>query len=184
MNKTLAKSKNNVYNVDINHKRGKTTVENTKGKSLGGQEGGITMEIKVLGKEIKVTEAINEYVEKKLDRIDKYFETASAEVTVRAEKNEQIAEVTISANGENYRAEAEEKDLYASIDKVIDILEGQIRKTKTKKEKMMREGSLKDMNQTVSEKHEIKNEILNFLSIHSFPSIVVKSKSDFLTVRQ
>ena len=36
------------------------------------------MEIKVLGKEIKVTEGINEYVEKKLDRIDKYFETASA----------------------------------------------------------------------------------------------------------
>ena len=116
--------------MDINHKRGKTTVEITKGKSLSGQEGGITMEIKVLGKEIKVTEAINDYVEKKLDRIDKYFETAEAEVTVRAEKNEQIAEVTISANGENYRAEAEEKDLYASIDKVIDILEGQIRKTK------------------------------------------------------
>lgn len=148
--------------MDINHKRGKTTVEITKGKSLSGQEGGITMEIKVLGKEIKVTEAINEYVEKKLDRIDKYFETAEAEVTVRAEKNEQIAEVTISANGENYRAEAEEKDLYASIDKVIDILEGQIRKTKTKKEKMMREGSLKDMNQTSAEKHEIKNEILKY----------------------
>ena len=34
------------------------------------------MEIKVLGKEIKVTEAINEYVEKKLERIDKYFENA------------------------------------------------------------------------------------------------------------
>ena len=115
------------------------------------------MEIKVLGKEIKVTEAINEYVEKKLDRIEKYFENAKAEVTVRAEKNEQIAEVRVSANGENYRAEAEEKDLYASIDKVMDILEGQIRK-----EKMMREGSLKDMNQTATEKHEIKNEILKY----------------------
>ena len=107
------------------------------------------MEIKVLGKEIKVTEAINEYVERKLDRIEKYFEKAEAEVT-------------ILANGENYRAEAEEKDLYASIDKVIDILEGQIRKTKTKKEKMMREGSLKDMNQIATEKHEIKNEILKY----------------------
>ena len=103
--KTLAKNKNNVYNVNINHKVSKsTTVENTKGKSLSGQEGGITMEIKVLGKEIKITESINEYVEKKLDRIDKYFETSSSEVTVRAEKNEQIAEVTITANGENYRA--------------------------------------------------------------------------------
>ena len=87
------------------------------------------MEIKVLGKEIKVTEAIKDYVERKLDRVDKYFENSSAEVTIRAEKNEQIAEVLVTANGEKYRAEAEEKDLYASIDKVIDILEGQIRKT-------------------------------------------------------
>ena len=120
------------------------------------------MEIKVLGKEIKVTEAIQDYVERKLDRVDKYFENSSAEVTIRAEKNEQIAEVLVSANGEKYRAEAEEKDLYASIDKVIDILEGQIRKTKTKKEKMMRERSLKDINQNISNEHEIVNEILKY----------------------
>ena len=120
------------------------------------------MEIKVLGKEMKVTEAINDYIERKLDRIDKYFEQSNAEVTVRAERNEQIAEVVVTANGENYRAAAEEKDLYASIDKVIDILEGQIRKTKTKKEKMMRDGSLKDMNQVVSPKQEIENEILKY----------------------
>ena len=121
--KTLAKSEICVYNVNINHKGIKTAVEKIQKESpLSGQEGGITMEIKVLGKELKVTEAINDYVEKKLERIDKYFETASAEVTIRAEKNEQIAEVTVSANGESYRAEAEEKDLYASIDKVIDIL--------------------------------------------------------------
>ena len=44
------------------------------------------MDIKVLGKEIKVTEAINGYVEKKLERIDKYFENSSAEVTIKAEK--------------------------------------------------------------------------------------------------
>ena len=120
------------------------------------------MEIKVLGKEIKVTEAIKDYVERKLDRVDKYFENSSAEVTIRAEKNEQIAEVLVTANGEKYRAEAEEKDLYAFIDKVIDILEGQIRKTKTKKEKMMREGSLKDINQNISNEHEIVNEILKY----------------------
>ena len=120
------------------------------------------MEIKVLGKEIKVTEAIKDYVERKLDRVDKYFENSSAEVTIRAEKNEQIAEVLVTANGEKYRAEAEEKDLYASIDKVIDILEGQIRKTKTKKEKMMREGFLKDINQNISNEHEIVNEILKY----------------------
>ena len=120
------------------------------------------MEVKVLGKELKVTEAINDYVERKLERVDKYFENAEAEVTVRTEKNEQIAEVTVNANGETYRAEAEEKDLYASIDRVIDILEGQIRKTKTKKEKMLREGSLKEMNQGVPTKNDITDEILKY----------------------
>ena len=34
------------------------------------------MKIKITGKELKITEAINDYVERKLDRIDKYFEDA------------------------------------------------------------------------------------------------------------
>ena len=120
------------------------------------------MEIKVLGKGIEVTDAINDYVERKLERIEKYFESSSAEVTIRTERNEQIAEVVVDANGDMYRAESEEKDLYASIDKVIDILEGQIRKAKTKREKMMREGSLKDLNQEMTPKKEITNEILKY----------------------
>ena len=119
------------------------------------------MDIKVLGKEIKVTEAINGYVEKKLERIDKYFENSSAEVTIKAEKNEQIAEVVVNANVERFAAASEEKDLYASIDKVIDILEGQIRKYKTKKEKMMKESSLKEI-EVQSPRIEIRNEILKY----------------------
>ena len=119
------------------------------------------MKIQVVGKDFKVTDAINDYVEKKLERIDKYFEDASADVTVRSERNEQIAEVVVNANGEKYRAESEEKDLYASIDKVIDILEGQIRKVKTKKDKMMRDGSIKELNAIgFNEQKEITNEIL------------------------
>lgn len=118
------------------------------------------MELKVNGKDIQVTEGINNYIERKLDRIDKYFENASADVTIKSERNAQIAEFYISANGEKFRAEAEEKDLYASIDKVMDILEGQIRKAKTKKEKMMKEASLKDFNSTANKEAEIANEIL------------------------
>ena len=93
------------------------------------------MKIKIIGKELKITEAINDYVEKKLDRIDKYFEDAEADVTLKAEKNVQTAEICVLANGEKFRAVTEDKDMYASIDKDIDILEGQIRKAKTKKRK-------------------------------------------------
>ena len=118
------------------------------------------MKIKIVGKELKITEALNDYVEKKLERIDKYFENAEADVTLRTEKNEQIAEIYVNANGEKYRAVTEDKDLYASIDKDIDILEGQIRKMKTKKEKMMREGSIKTMETLDNKPSEISNEII------------------------
>ena len=98
------------------------------------------MKINVIGKEMEVTEAINDYVEKKLGRIDKYFDESTAK-------------------GEKYRAATEDKDLYAAIDKDIDILEGQIRKTKTKKEKMMRDSTLKVL-EVETEAPEIKNEIV------------------------
>lgn len=117
------------------------------------------MEIKIIGKELKITDAINDYVEKKLDRINKYFENATADVTVRTERERQIAEITVSANGDVYRAVTEDKDLYASIDKDIDILEGQIRKAKTKRERQLKDSTLKvlDVEQT---RHEITDEIL------------------------
>lgn len=118
------------------------------------------MKIKITGKELKITEAINEYVERKLDRIDKYFEEVEAEVTLRTEKNAQIAEIYITSNGEKYRAVTENKDMYASIDKDIDILEGQIRKAKTKKEKMMKDASLKTMEIEKDTISEIKDEIV------------------------
>ena len=107
------------------------------------ERGEIFMQIKITGKELKVTEAINDYVERKLERIAKYFEDAEAEVVIKVEKNLQIAEMRVSANGEMFRAVTEDKDLYASIDKDIDILEGQIRKAKTKKERMLKDSTLK-----------------------------------------
>ena len=113
------------------------------------------MKIKIIGKELKITEAINDYVEKKLDRIDKYFEDAEADVTLKTEKNEQTAEICIIANGEKYRAVTEDKDMYASIDKDIDILEGQIRKAKTKKEPENKEKTDKEkINNIIKEAKE------------------------------
>lgn len=139
---TLDNKKINVYNETIKVK------------------GAILMKIKITGKELKITEAINNYVEKKLDRIDKYFEEAEAEVTLRTEKNEQIAEIYVIANGEKYIAVTEDRDMYASIDKDIDILEGQIRKAKTKREKMMKDASLKTMEMKSNPITEIREEII------------------------
>ena len=117
------------------------------------------MQIKITGKELKVTEAINDYVERKMERIDKYFENAEADVVIKLEKSLQIAEIKVSANGEVFRAVTEDKDLYASIDKDIDILEGQIRKSKTKKERMLKDSTLKIL-EVEAPAHEVADEIV------------------------
>ena len=117
------------------------------------------MKVKITGKELKVTDAIKDYTERKMERIAKYFDEAEADVIVRTERNAQIAEMKVLANGNVYRAVTEDKDLYASIDKDIDILEGQIRKVKTKREKMQKDASIKDLDFEPNT-HEVINEIL------------------------
>ncbi|STA91436.1 SSU ribosomal protein S30P [Clostridium cochlearium] len=83
-------------------------------------------------------------MEKKLEKLDKYFKPdIEAQVTLSVEKNRQIIEVTIPFNGVILRGEEANEDMYASIDLVIDKLERQIRKQKTKLQKRMHGDSLR-----------------------------------------
>lgn len=94
------------------------------------------MNIKITGKDLKATEAIKDYIERKLERLEKYFgEDFDVLATIKTEGKEQVAELHVTVEGETYRAVTAHRDLYASIDKDIDILEGQVRKMKTKKDK-------------------------------------------------
>lgn len=120
------------------------------------------MNIKITGKEVKATEAIKDYLEKKLDRVQKYFEEElNVNLTIKVEGAEQIAEISVVVNSDMFRAVTADKDLYASMDKDIDILEGQIRKWKTKKEKQNKEDSIKQQNANLAERElTIENEII------------------------
>ena len=136
------------------------------------------MNIKILGKDLTATEAIKEYVERKLERIEKYFEDEiTATVTIRGEKNLQVAEIHLNAKSVDYRAVTEHKDLYASIDKDIDILEGQIRKEKTKRERMNKEDSirLKEINSTINSV-TIENEVIKTLYYDIKPMTIEDAK--------
>ena len=132
----------------------------------------------ITDKELKATEAIKDYAEKKLERLEKYFsnEVINANVKIKAEKNNQIAEIYVGVNGINYKAVTEDKDLYASIDKDIDILEGQIRKTKTKKEKMQKDNSIKQMTFTGEEIFEIEDEVIKTLHYEIKPMSIEDAK--------
>ena len=123
------------------------------------------MNIKITGKELKATEAIKDYIEKKADRLVKYFgEDFDLYATIKTEGAEQIAEMDVKAVGERIRAVTAHRDLYASIDKDIDILEGQARKVKTKKDKQnMTESIRMKESLKLEEEHEIEGEILKTL---------------------
>ena len=118
------------------------------------------MNITITGKEVKATDAIKEYVEKKMERVEKYFDgDIDVVVTIKTEGAEQIAEMAVKVKQDSYRAVTAHKDMYASIDKDMDILEGQIRKWKTKKDKANKEESIKVLNNLPTE-GVIENEII------------------------
>ena len=118
------------------------------------------MNVTILGKDLKATEAIKDYVNKKMDRVEKYFgEDFDVSVTFRTERNEQIAEMTIKTNAGVFRAVTAHNDLYASIDKDLDIIEGQVRKMKTKKDRANKEDSIKNL-QIHTTEDEIEGEII------------------------
>jgi putative sigma-54 modulation protein len=88
------------------------------------------------GKNVEVTDALREVTEKKLTKLDKYFQKdIEGNVTFSTQKNRKIIEVTINLPGTIIRAEESSDDMYASIDKAVDVLERQVRKHKTKLQK-------------------------------------------------
>ena len=99
------------------------------------------MNIKVVGKNIEITDAIREYIEKRFEKFEK-FELDNTDITVSCgvEREEQIVEVQIN----NIRIEERNTDLYASIDLAIDRVSRQLRKDKEKKLDKTRSESLKD----------------------------------------
>lgn len=105
------------------------------------------MRIRTIGKNIEVTDALKSTVEKKLSKLEKYFgESVNATATLSVQRNLQKIEVLIPFNNVMLRAEEKNDDMYSAIDLVIDKLEGQIRKQKTKLQKRNYEDSLRFQN--------------------------------------
>lgn len=106
------------------------------------------MKLNIRGDKLEITDAIRDYVEDKLGRLDKYFKDSdiNANVLLKVKGNRQIIEVTVPTDKYILRSEEEHNDLYAAIDLVVDKLEGQIRKNKTKLKKQNIDNKYKDFN--------------------------------------
>lgn len=123
------------------------------------------MNITITGKDLKATDAIKEYIEKKAERLVKYFgDEFEVNATIKTEGSEQVAQIDVKMGTDRFRAVTAHRDLYASIDKDIDILEGQIRKMKTKKDKQNMTESIRGKEELRREEEkEIEGEILKTL---------------------
>lgn len=93
------------------------------------------------GKNVEVTDALKDVTNKKLKRLDKYFQKdVVGNVVYSVERNWKIIEITINLPGTILRVEESSDDMYTSIDKAIDVLERQIRKYKTRLQKRNQTG--------------------------------------------
>ncbi|WP_025028346.1 ribosome hibernation-promoting factor, HPF/YfiA family [Caldalkalibacillus mannanilyticus] len=99
------------------------------------------MKFNIRGENLEITPALRDYVEKKVGRLDRYFSseiTSDVYVTLKVIRDQHGVEVTIPMTGLLLRAEEKNADMYASIDLVVEKLERQIRKHKTKVNRKMR----------------------------------------------
>ena len=98
------------------------------------------MKTNVTGRKLSLRPSFVEKTEKKLSKLDKFFEDdARADVTVKQEGNGFKVETTIHNQGMVYRAEEAAPDMVEALDKLIDKLVRQIRKNKTRLEERLRE---------------------------------------------
>jgi len=91
------------------------------------------MKVNITGKNYDTYEKLENTIEKKLDRLDKYFsEDVSSNVVLSQERGRDKIEVTINAKGAVFRAEEMNQDVYDGIDRVVDKLSSQISRFKGK----------------------------------------------------
>ena len=130
------------------------------------------MKYNIRGDKMIITDAIKDYAETKLGKLEKYFkdDDITANVLAKVRGKSQIVEVTIPTSKFILRSEEENEDLYAAIDLVSDKLERQIRKNKTRLNRNI-EDSVKEFNFDfdIKDEEESKEKIVKRKNIEMKP---------------
>lgn len=92
------------------------------------------MQINLSGHHIEVTPPLRDYVNSKLQRIERHYDNVTdAEVVLTVDKLEQKAEATLRIAGARVFADAVHEDMYAAIDALADKLDRQVMRHKEKR---------------------------------------------------
>lgn len=92
------------------------------------------MEINIRGKNVDVPVALRQYAEKRLSKLEKYVrqDPVVCQVTFSTVRGRYVVEVTIPLNNMIVRAEESAQDAFSSVDLVVEKLERQLEKYKTR----------------------------------------------------
>ncbi|MDD2421941.1 MAG: ribosome-associated translation inhibitor RaiA [Heliobacteriaceae bacterium] len=114
------------------------------------------MNIQVRGKNLEVTEALKEYVVKRLSKLKKFFNhIGETRVTLAVEGDMHKVEVTVLASDLVMRAEESHPDMYAAVDLVFEKLEKQIDAYKTRLSKRLKNQGFKEFFPSPSDDEDI-----------------------------
>ncbi len=91
------------------------------------------MQLTVTGHHIDVTEALRNYVDKRLARLERHFDhMTDIHCVLTVEKLRHKAEATVHVGGGTIHADSIEENMYAAIDMLVDKLDRQVKKFKEK----------------------------------------------------
>ncbi len=103
------------------------------------------MKVTIIGRQMNVWDEMKNTIEKKLEKLDKYFgDDCEANVTLSTKRNLKNLEITITAYGTIFRSETEDETFRNALDRSIYLIERQIRKNKTRLARKIRSGAFDD----------------------------------------
>lgn len=106
----------------------------------------VYMQISLTGRHVDITPSLRSYVHNKFEKLERHFDNmTNVHVILAVEKERRIAEATVNVNRGSLFADAQNEDMYAAIDSLVDKLDRQVKKHKEKlNDHRPGEGGLKD----------------------------------------
>ena len=121
-------------------------------------------------KKVTLPKKVHEYAEKKVGKLDRYFQTeADTSVVFSGEKGRNNAEVTVRSGGTIIRVSESTADMFASIDAAVADIERQLRKNKAKLEKRLKKDAFVRTADETSFVPEEPEEVYDVVRTKRFP---------------
>jgi len=102
--------------------------------------------LQVTGKNLEVSPAVREYLERRLEKVFRLFRQGEAKADLTQEQTQAagdrfVVQVTLNTRGTLLRGEVRAQDLFSGIDQVVDVLKHQAEKFKSRRMERKKRGA-------------------------------------------